>query len=94
MVMPARCKRLAARLDRAQTHDLGVERAHAARDDPREGRDAELLGPRVAHHDDRGRAVVEGAGVARGHRAALAEHRLAARQLLERGARRADRRPW
>ena len=42
IVRPARAERLPARLDRAEAHDLGVERRHAAGDDARERRDAEL----------------------------------------------------
>ena len=78
--------RLTAGLDRAETHDLGVEPGHARRHDPGERREAELLGPGVAHHHHGRRAVVEGAGVAGGDLAVGAEHRLEPGELLGGGA--------
>ena len=82
---PARAHRLTARLDRAEAHDLGVERRHAAGDDPGEGSDAERLGLRLAHHQHGGGAVVERARVAGGDGAVGPEHRL---------QRRRGPRPW
>ena len=78
---------LADGLDGPEAHDLGVEAGHAAGHDAGQGGDAELAGPGVAHDDDRGRAVVERAGVAGRDRAALAEDRLELGQALEGGAR-------
>ena len=41
---PGALERLAAGADRSETHDLGIERGYAARDDPRERPDPELVG--------------------------------------------------
>ena len=71
----------------------GFSAGDAARHDARERRDAELLGPGVAHHDDRGRAVVQRARVARGDRAVGPEHRLELRELLDGRAVARARRP-
>ena len=79
-------QRLAARLDRAETHDLRVEAGHAGRHDPRQRLDAELVRLGVAHHDHRGRAVVQRARVAGGHLAVGTEHRLQLGELLDRRA--------
>ena len=61
----------------------GFSARHARRDDARQRLDAELLGLGVAHHDHRGRAVVERARVARGDRTVGPEHRLQRRELLD-----------
>src|SRR3954447_1234560 len=61
------------RLDRTEPHDLGREGAHAGRHDPGQGSDAELGRLRVGHDDDRCRAVVQRAAVARGDHAVGAE---------------------
>ena len=76
IVMPARVERLTAGLDRAEAHDLRVERRDARRHDAGERREAELVRLRVAHHEHRRGAVVERAGVAGGDLAVGAEHRL------------------
>ena len=54
-----------------------------ARDDARERRDAELVRLGVAHHDHRGRAVVQRARVAGGDLTVGTEHRLQRRELLD-----------
>ena len=77
---------LAAGLDRAEAHDLGVEARDTRRHDAGERGEAELLGLGVAHHDDSSGAIVERAGVAGRDRAAGAEHGVEARELLDGGA--------
>ena len=64
------------RLDRAETHDLGGERADPGRHDPGQRGEPELGGPGVGHDDDRGGAVVERAAVAGGDHAVGTEDRL------------------
>ena len=74
--------------DRGHAHDLGLEAAGGCGDHPRARLQAELLRPLLAGQQRRGGAVVQRAGVSRGHAAALlAEGGLQLRELLERGAR-------
>jgi hypothetical protein len=65
----------------AESHDLRGQAAEAGRDDAGQRRDAELSRFGIGHDHHRGRAVVEGAAVAGGDRAVLAEDWL---ELLER----------
>ena len=85
MVMPRPRKGLTGGLDRTESHELRLERGESRGDDPGERRDAELARTCVRHDHDRGRAVVERAGVARCHGAVLAEDRLELGELLEGG---------
>ena len=77
---------LAAGLDRAEAHDLGVQAGDARGDDPGERREAELGGLGVAHDHHRGGAVVQRAGVAGGDLAVGPEHRLQVGEALGGGA--------
>src|SRR4051812_2048778 len=73
---------LLARLDRAETHDLGRQARDAGGHDAGEWRDAELFRLRVAHDDDGRRAVVEWARVTCSDSAVRAEHRLQRRHAF------------
>ena len=92
IVSPARVERVADRLDRADAHPRRIDRADAAgRAIRARGREAERRGARLGHHQRGGGAVVERAGVAGRHAAAVAEDRLQAARASRRvdaGARR------
>ncbi|MBI2705291.1 MAG: SDR family oxidoreductase [Actinobacteria bacterium] len=75
---------LLGRLDRAEPHDLGVERRHTACNNAGQRLETERSSLRVTHHDNRGGAVVQRAGVAGSDRPVGAEHRLQLGQLLDR----------
>jgi hypothetical protein len=59
--------------------------AVAAAHDARQAPQAVLLGGLAGRHEQRGRAVVDARGVARGHGAGRGEEGFQARQLLEAG---------
>ena len=71
-------------LDRPDAHDLRLDAGHGRGDDSRPRTDPELARPLLAHHDDRGRSVVQRARVARRHPAVGLERRLERRQSLQR----------
>src|SRR5439155_599159 len=70
-------------LDRPDAHDLRLDAGHGRGDDSRPRTDPELARPLLAHHDDRGRSVVQRARVARRHPAVGLERRLERRQSLQ-----------
>ena len=78
---------LAHRFDRPDAHDLRSDTRDGGSDDSRERHDSELSRARVTHNDDRGGAVVQGAGVAGRHLSTRLERRLELGQPLERGVR-------
>ena len=86
-------QRPSGRLDRAETHDLGAERADPGRDDPGQRSQSQLGGPRVTHDHHRRRAVVQRAAVPGGDGTVGAEDRLAARRPPPAWCRGAARRP-
>ena len=74
-------------LDRADAHVGGVDAGDTAGEDPAEGLGAELFDARLRRDQGAGGAVVQGRGVARGHRPALAEDGAELRHALQRGVR-------
>src|ERR1019366_4860392 len=80
-------EQLLYRRDRPDAHDLGANRRDRRGDDARLRREAAVTGAFLGHDQERRRPVVERAGVAGSHRAALLERRAQGAELLERRTR-------
>src|SRR5215207_3441018 len=84
---PSVGQRPAGRIDGAEAHDLGTERADPGGDDPRQRFQSQFSGPDLAQDDYGGGTVIERTAVTGRHRAVGSEDWVEGRNSLKRGAR-------